>query len=569
MAVHPDWGISYLTRELTDARVELAAIGYQDAEVEAALNLALGQMAMRRPNLTGRWQMLTVFPAPFDLIAAAAVWREKEQEALSDLGELVARGLLLYDAQAGLYDFHSLLRSAASEAFEYDDSRRDDESEPLQRMIKAVRERLGVDPDQRRMTRAAQRHASHYLTVGELSAERYRQGGARRIEGLRLFDAVWPHLQEGSKRMRARDDRKSARWLSDMARQTGPVLGLRLRPQHRLPVLERAVAAAMRIGDRHSQADHLGNLGLAYADKGEPQRAIVYHRQALGVHGRLRERVEEGRQWTLLGRAYLKLGEPEQAIKCQEKALEIHDILADERAQAENLACIAIAYRRIGDTRQAIAYFGRALAIARQIKDRAAECSALGNLGQAYRRMGDTERSIEYFEQALAIARGVGDLRRECSALAYLGPAYASIDDLPRAQDCHRQALAIARRLGDIRDQEVHLGNLGMACAALGQRERAIAYIQEALALSRQLEDVSGEARLSWSLGLLLEWTDPARAVQLMEARVAFAEAEKDPNIAALRDRLRVVRERANSRDRDRRIRERRRQRERLRPSRR
>jgi tetratricopeptide (TPR) repeat protein len=553
MATHPDWSASYLTRELTEERVQLASIRLQDAEVEAALGLGVGHMAMRRPDLTARWQMLTVFPAPFDLIAAAAVWRAKEHEALVDLGQLVTRGLLLYDAQAGLYDLHDLVRPAAQEAFEYNESKEDDDGEPLQQIIGAVRARLGFDPERRRMERAASRHAYHYLGLGVLATGRYVHAADRRMEGLRLFDAVWPHLQEARQRTRARSDRRSARWVSDLARETAPILGLRLQPQNRLPILEGAVASAMRIGDRHSQAVHLGNLGLAYADMNEPQRAIVYHRQALGIHARLRDRAEEGEQWTCLGKAYLRLDEPEQAIKCQQKALTIHEQLEDRQAQGENLTGIAVAYRRLGDTRQTISHFTRALVIARQVGDRAAECSVLGNLGQAYRQMGDTERSVEYFEQSLAIARRIDDPRRECAALGYLGLAYGTLGDMRRAQACHRQALAIARRSGDIREQEIHLGNLGMACAALGQRERAIAYIQEALALSRQLGDTRGEAKLSWSLGLLVEWTDPSRAAQLMDVRVALARAEGDPIVETLRDRLQVVQERAESRQRDRR----------------
>jgi len=553
MATHPDWSTSYLTRKLTDERVQLASIRFQDAEVEAALGLGVGHMAMRRPDLTARWQMLTVFPAPFDLIAAAAVWRVKEPEALFDLGQLVGRGLLLYDAQAGLYDLHDLVRPAAREAFEYDESKDDDDGEPIQKIIRAVRARLGFDPEHRRMARAVSRHADHYLALGALAAGRYVHAGDRRLEGLRLFDTVWPHLHEARLRMHARSDRRSARWVSDLARDTAPVLALRLQPQNRLPTLEGAVAAAMRIGDRHSQAVHLGNLGLAYADMNEPQRAIVYHRQALGIDARLRDRDKEGEQWTCLGKAYLRLDEPEQAIKCAQKALSIHEQLDDPQAQGENLTGIAVAYRRLGDTQQATAYFTRALAIARQVGDRTAECSLLGNLGQAYRQMGDTERSIEYFEQSLAIARRIDDPRRESAALGNLGLAYGTLGDMRRAQACHRQALVIARRLGDLREQEIHLGNLGMACAALGQRERAIAHILEALALSRQLGDTRGEAKLSWSLGLLVEWTDPSRAAQLMDVRVAYARAEGDPIVEALRERLQVVHERAESRQRDRR----------------
>ena len=555
LAAHPDWTSSFLARELTEERVRLASLRLEDAEVESALTLAAGQLGLEWPELAARWQLLSLFPAPFDLIAAAAVWNTKDHETLDDLSRLVARGLVLYDPKAGLYDLHGLVRPAAEDALSYTETDSADDGEPLQRLVERARARLGWDPTGRRLARAVARHANHYLAVGALASERYLAGSEHAVEGLRMFDAAWPHLREARDRMRERNDRAAARWVSDFARHVAPLLGQRLPPRHRIPILEGGVAAATQIGDRRSQASHLGNLGLAYADMGEPQRAIAYHQQALSLSGRLRDRQAEGAQWTRLGDTYQKLDEPEQAIKCHQSALDIHQGMGDRRAEGANLAALAVAYKSLGDAHQAISYYGRALTVSRETGDRRAEGAHLGNLGQAYRQLGDTERAIEYFEQALAIARRTGDLSRESAALGNLGLAHASLGDVRRAQACHRQALAIARRAGGLREQEIHLGNLGIACASLGQRERAIAYLQEALAISRQLADRRGEAQLSWSLGLLVEWTDPLRAVQLMRVLVELSEEEGDPGAERLKERLLIVEARAQKRSNDRRSR--------------
>ncbi len=423
LALHPDWSTTYLSRELIEERRHLASLRFEDAEVEAALALAVGQMILRSPDLASRWQMLSLFPAPFDLIAAATVWDVTEPQALADLSDLVARGLILHDPQAGLYDLHELIRPAAEEAFSYEETDGAGDGEPLLRFVQRVRARFGWDPERRRMDRATTRHADHYLAIGAMASERYQEGGERTLEGLRVFDSAWPHLQEARTRMKTCGDRTAARWLSDLSRKMAPVLGQRLPPQQRIPVLEGAVTAATQIGDRRSQASHLGNLGLAYADMGEPQRAVAFHQQALIIAARLRDRRAEGTQLSYLGYAYLHLGEPEQAIDCYQKALEIHQTMGDKRAEAANLTGLAAAHRELGDTRQAIGEYERALTIARQIGDRRAEGAHLGNLGLGYRQLGDTERSIEYFEQALAIARRIDDRQRESAALGNLGLA--------------------------------------------------------------------------------------------------------------------------------------------------
>ncbi|MCD4777934.1 MAG: tetratricopeptide repeat-containing protein, partial [Desulfobacterales bacterium] len=42
-----------------------------------------------------------------------------------------------------------------------------------------------------------------------------------------------------------------------------------------------ALVIAKEIGDRRGEGNHLGNLGLAYSDLGQVEKAIEYYEQAL------------------------------------------------------------------------------------------------------------------------------------------------------------------------------------------------------------------------------------------------------------------------------------------------
>jgi tetratricopeptide (TPR) repeat protein len=51
---------------------------------------------------------------------------------------------------------------------------------------------------------------------------------------------------------------------------------------------EKALATARQNSDRHSEANSLGNLGLAYRDLGQIERARQYLKQALAIFEKIR-----------------------------------------------------------------------------------------------------------------------------------------------------------------------------------------------------------------------------------------------------------------------------------------
>jgi tetratricopeptide (TPR) repeat protein len=337
LVVHPDWSAAEYAQALADERKRLARLKHEDLDVGAALGLSAAQLVRERADLAARWQMLSVFPAPFERAAAAAAWGMEEGEAREGLSELAARSLVLYERESGLYRLHDLMRLVAEDAFGYGGGERD---------VKGERERLGE---------AAMRHAVYYLAMGSRADDVYMQGGEHVLEGLQLFDEAWPHLWAAYGRMRERGDRAAAQWTSEFPGRVPYVLDLRLPPRDSIPILEAAATAAHQIGERGTEGVRLGNLGIAYGKLGEMRRAIGTFEQALAI------------------------------------AREI----GNRRAQGAILGNLANAYRHLGEARRAIEYHEQALAISRETGDRRGEGQDLGNLGSAYFALGETRRAIE------------------------------------------------------------------------------------------------------------------------------------------------------------------------------
>ena len=440
LVVHPDWSAGEYAQALADERERLARLKHEDLDVGAALGLSAAQLVRERADLAARWQMLSVFPAPFERTAAAAVWGVEEEEARDGLSELAARSLVLYEGESGMYRLHDLMRLVAEDAFGYGGGERDKEGE------------------QARLGEAAMRHAAYYLEVGSRANALYMQGGEHVLEGLRLFDGAWPHLWAAYGRMREREDEAAAQWTSDFPGRVVYVLDLRRPPRDQIPILEAAAAAARGIGDRGGEGAHLGNLGSAYLDLGEVQRAIEYYGQALAIAREIGHRQAEGNHLGNLGSAYYLLGETRRAIEYYEQALAIAWEIGDRRNERVHLGNLGNAYSTLGETRRAIEYYEQALVIDREIGDRRGEGNHLGNLGTAYDRLGDVRRAIEYYEQALAVAREIGDRRGEGQDLAKLGIAYARLGDLGRGGELWEQALGTFEAIGDPQAEQMRSG---------------------------------------------------------------------------------------------------------------
>ena len=515
LVVHPDWSAGEYARALADERERLARLRHEDLDVGAALGLSAAQLVRERADLAVRWQMLSVFPAPFERSAAAAVWGVEEEEARDGLSELAARSLVLYEREGGLYRLHDLMRLVAEDAFGFGGGERDVEEE---------RARLGE---------AAMRHAAYYLEVGSRADALYEQGGEYVLEGLRQFAAAWPHLWAAYGRMRERRDKAAAQWISAFPDRVLYAWDLRLSPRDRIPILEAAAAAARQIGDRGAEGAHLGNLGEAHRNLGEVQRAIEYYEQALAIARETGDRHAEGADLGNLGNAYYSLGEMQRVIEYHEQALAIAREIGDRRGEENRLGNLGNAYLALEEVRRAIEYYGQALEIAREIGDRRGEGNALGNLGNAYADLGDARRAIEYHEQALVISREIGDRRGEGNDLGNLGNAYKNLGDVRRAIEYYEQALEIRREIGDRRGEGNDLGSLGIVYKNLGEVQRAIEYYEQALEIAREIGDRSGEAIHCWNLGLVYEDSDPVRAAELMQVCVEYERGLGHPDAAA------------------------------------
>ena len=106
----------------------------------------------------------------------------------------------------------------------------------------------------------------------------------------------------------------------------GQLLGLDADPE--------ALEIAREIGDRRNEVAWLTNLGRAYRDLGQVERAIESHEQALAIAREIGDRQREGRDLGSLGVVYHMLGQVERAIEYAEQALAISREIGHRQGEA-------------------------------------------------------------------------------------------------------------------------------------------------------------------------------------------------------------------------------------------
>ncbi len=195
------------------------------------------------------------------------------------------------------------------------------------------------------------------------------------------------------------------------------------------------------------------NLGLAYASKGDYDRAIEQYDAAL----RLRWDFIDA--YCGLGLAYASKGDVDRAIKQYQAALSLNPAYEDAYMN------LGAAYASKHDYDKAIEQYQAVLSL------NPANVDAYKNLGAAYASKHDYDRAIEQYKAALRLRRDFVEVYNK------LGIAYAVKGDYDQAIEQYQTALSLNPNLA-----EAHF-NLGWSYLKKGSKEMARREFEAGLAI--------------------------------------------------------------------------------------
>jgi tetratricopeptide (TPR) repeat protein len=98
------------------------------------------------------------------------------------------------------------------------------------------------------------------------------------------------------------------------------------------------------VGNRRGESRTLKDLGRAYADLGQYERALEYLEGSLKILKEVGARWREGHLLNILGRVYSSLGKKERAWKCYKEALGIYKEIGNRWHEGKTLHYIGKFY---------------------------------------------------------------------------------------------------------------------------------------------------------------------------------------------------------------------------------
>ncbi|MFE2755286.1 ATP-binding protein [Actinosynnema sp. NPDC059335] len=436
----PEVPLAAVAAELADERERLDALDLGD-DARSAVRPVLSWSYHRLPEPTARaFRLLGAHPGrEFDVPQFAALCGATRARATRVLRELVDKHLVV-ESSPGRYSSHDLLRLYAAEVCAAGD--------PAE--VAAARTRL----------------LDHYLHTADradrlVTPNRYRLPPVGSAEHAVSFDdraaaLSWLHATWSDAVALGRLDcpeLDTRRWR--LAYTLRGYFFLAKQWRGWIDSHEAALAACLRLGDRHAEARIRNDLGRAMLECGRPEAGAVHYETAQRLFAEVGDR--HGWSNAVANRAVLlrRTGDLEGALRLNATALDYYIEAGARRNTAIAWRSRAKMHVELGALDEAAADLERAIAIFAQL-DVPLDLAEAHNLGGVIAsRRGQRARAEAEHLKALEAGRACGSRYEEAEALRSLGRLSADRGAVDPAATRWRAALELYRELGSPKADEV------------------------------------------------------------------------------------------------------------------
>ncbi|GEM_PF-3019845 len=248
-----------------------------------------------------------------------------------------------------------------------------------------------------------------------------------------------------------------------------------------LAYFTKAAELARQLHDGRLLARSLSEEGAAAAlrnEKGDVQRAIELHNEALNLQRKLGTPEEVAETLINLGRDYWVMADADRSLQFYEEASKLNPQLS-----AGTLNHIGSAYFVKGNYGRAIVYFEQGLARAQQVHSARWEAENSNDLGAANLGSQHYEEAIVHLRHAIELYQRVGDRRVECISYGNLSSGLRHLKRFDEAEKAVNTGLAICREIGAKREEVWNLHHAGQLAWERGQPDHARSCYEQALKL--------------------------------------------------------------------------------------
>jgi len=519
----PGWTVDHINQRLDRVGRRLTELTADGLGVAAAFQLSYAQL---NPEQQRAFRLLSLLPGvDLDQYGAAALTDRTPEEA-ADLAESLVDANLLLQPTPERYQFHDLIRHYAT------DLARTTDSPPA---LDAATNRLLEYYLQASSHPLLQQALPDFFELGERPAIELPTLTTIR-ESVTWADGEATNLAAAVEQAAA-GGRHSHAWL--LALSCSVLLQQRGKVQQQTVVLELALQATQRLGDREAEARVLhATSRLVRGQQGARAAADVLH---LAI-----ERLPEDGDRRIRSMLYATLGlvlqaaDPYgQALPTLQKAIEIARDLNDDRLLARPLVFTGLARGNARDLDAAVQAHQEALTLLRRFGPSGLMADSLTGLVSCYIGLDRLDDAMETATEAHRIAVELDIVFSLPYALAQLGRVHRLRGNLDMAVDLQRQALVAADKVGQLPTQWTIRLSLGETLLAIGDTDGSRDMFEHVA------NGASGDKDYGYMVSALEGLADHSaatgnrqQAVDYLEQAIAITDEFAPPRSASLRARL-------------------------------
>ncbi len=210
------------------------------------------------------------------------------------------------------------------------------------------------------------------------------------------------------------------------------------------------------------------------------------------------------------------------ARKSELKALELFYHINYQEGISTTYGVLGVIEAKLGNYKLATSYFLRSLMINEKINNKAGVIQNNISLGVINIKVRNFKKAFNYLDHAISLAHD-SSAQSFLDACNNLGSLFAMQDDLNKALYYFEMALAHSNEIQNPHLKVIIITNIANAYSNLNKAEKAIQFYNEALNLCKRYHFPEEEARAIYNIGVMYEYSDPKKAIQLFEQALEVA----------------------------------------------
>src|SRR6056297_89826 len=187
---------------------------------------------------------------------------------------------------------------------------------------------------------------------------------------------------------------------------------------------------------------NLGNIGLAYFELDEDEKARKFYERALAINERIENTGSLSTNYNNLGLLYGDQGRYEEALSYHFKALELRKELGYTLSVANSLNNIGRVYMQQNMHEQALDYLNRALQV-NDGEDKDLSSIIHENMAKTYISSGQYDSALFHGKQTLAFSQGYGSKLGVKVSYELLTEIYVKLENFEKAFESQHRLMAV------------------------------------------------------------------------------------------------------------------------------